>query len=241
MTAGARRHGEAEPGLCLNAEELTNLSHGLRSPLTTMLGYAELLSEAEPPLDPEAARTVDAIQRNAARQCRLLDNLATLADLQMGMIPRVRKPVDVGGLLDRLPAAVAAELAETQTELLLPGMRAQVFVIGDAERLWHAVREVVRNAIEASAPKGRVGVLAGAHSGHASIEVTDTGRGIAAEELAEVLLPFGRTRYDQDNHTQGTGLGLTVANGVIRAHGGELELISTLGRGTRVVLRLPQD
>jgi signal transduction histidine kinase len=237
--------GRTGPGLDLSAEELSDLSDGLRSPLTAVLSYADLLGGADPALDAAAGRTLEAIQRNAARQCRLLDNLATLADLQMGMVPRVRKFVDISHLLERrLPGGVAAELAESGTELLVPAISwppaTPLATAGDAERIWHAVRELVRNAIAASPRGARVGVLSAGTGSWASIEITDSGRGVPADELDGIFQPFARTRWDQERGTAGTGLGLAAADGVIRAHGGELELRANPVRGMRAVIRLPR-
>lgn len=228
--------GGPSPATYLSTDELLTISRGLRAPLDTMLEYAQQLTGADRTLDHQ---TVEAIRRNGARQVRLLDNLAALADLQMDMVPRFRERVLLGPLLSRLPAGVATELAEAQVELMLPGAARSLTVMGEADRLWHAVRELVRNAIAASRAQGRVGVMVSAHSGAVAVEVADSGRGIPAAELTDVLLPFGRTSFDLRHRTPGTGLGLTVADGIVRAHGGTLRVNSAPGRGTRVCVQLP--
>lgn len=225
--------------LCLSAEGLAELSHGLRAPLTTVLGYAEVLTDAEPPLDAATASTVHAIHRNAIRQSRLLDNLATLADLRMGAVPRVREPVEVPALLAYMPGDLAVELADSGVRLELPAVPGRPAVTGDGRRLRQAISELVRNAVDASPRGGTVTLAATADSVLVTIHVADAGCGIPAEEQPRVLQPFVRTRRARQRHAPGVGLGLTVADGVVSAHGGVLELTSTCGHGTSVRVRLP--
>jgi signal transduction histidine kinase len=227
--------GEPLPDLHLSADDLLSISRGLRAPLNTMLECAQRLNDADQPLEGE---TLEAIRRNGARQVRLLDNLAALADLQMDMVPRVRERVLLGPLFSRVRTGVAPELAESEVELLMPGFTTSLTVMGEADRLWHALRELVRNAITASRAGGRIGVLVAARPSTIAVEVADSGRGIPAAELADILHPFGRTSFDTRHRTPGTGLGLTVADGIVRAHGGTLEVNSAPGRGTRVKVQL---
>jgi two-component system phosphate regulon sensor histidine kinase PhoR len=228
---------QPSPGLYFSADDLINLSRGLRAPLDSMLGTAQELNDAGPVLD---AKTLEAIQRNGARQVRLLDNLAALAHLQMDMIPRVRHRIRIDPLVAKLPANVAPELAESEIDLMMPAARSTLMVTGDEHRLLHALRELLRNAIAASEIGGRVGIMIGARLTTVCIEIADYGRGIPADEMDEVLQPFSRTTFDATNRTPGTGLGLTVADGIIRAHDGNLRLTSTPGRGTRATIYLPK-
>jgi signal transduction histidine kinase len=224
----------------LSPAQLTELSHNLRGPLTTIMGYAEVLGDELAQAAAEQVTMVDSIRRNAVRLARLLDNLGTLADMQLSPVPRVREPVDVAALLHQLPGELTIELGEAGVLLaVLPSGRPAV--LGDPRRLRQAVRELVRNAIVASEVGQTVMISAGlaAADEAVTIRVEDCGRGIPATELAGVREPFTRTRQSRERQQPGVGLGLTVADGLIRAHGGRLELTSLLGQGTRALITLP--
>lgn len=249
-------HDPVQPGadqalFRVEARQLGQLADSMYAPLTAILGSLGQLTgpgqDAGSPLgaDPRNATVVQAIRRGAVRQARLLDNLDALGELQLGRVPRRGGRADVAGLLRHLPADLELEVAEAGVLLaVLPDLTAgRPVVAGDTGQLRHAVRELVRNAVAASQPGQTVMVSAGA-TGSArepavTIRIEDCGRGIPAEELPAVLRPFARTRWATEHQQPGVGLGLAVADGVIRAHLGRLELTSLAGQGTRALVRLP--
>jgi two-component system, OmpR family, phosphate regulon sensor histidine kinase PhoR len=242
--------GSPAPTLRLAPDHLALLSYQLRGPLTAILGCVDLLAERLPGGDQPAggAALVEAIRRSAVRQARLLDNMSALSDLRIAGRPRVADWVsDVVAIPDlarRLPCDLAVELAETGVLLaVLPAGEAPV-VLGDPDRLRHALRELVRNAVAASSRGQTVMVSVGTGTTPTGerelvVRVEDCGEGIAAEDLPRLTEPFARTARSRERHQPGVGLGLTVAAGVIEAHHGRLELSSVAGQGTRVVVRLP--
>jgi signal transduction histidine kinase len=107
-------------------------------------------------------------------------------------------------------------------------------ITGDAQRLRQVLVNLVGNAAEASQPGAKVTLRAqSAENGNVAIEVEDHGRGIGADDLARIFEPFFTTRPD------GTGLGLAICHKVVRAHGGELRVRSTLGEGSTFTVVLP--
>ena len=227
----------------LSPAQLTELSHNLRGPLTTILGYAEMLADelTSAAEVPEAqVRMIESIQRNAVRLARLLDNLGTLADLRLSPVPRSWESIDVAAMLHELPAELSIERGETGVLLaVLPTGRPTV--LGDVRRLRQAVRELVRNAMVASGAGQTVMISAALVAAEplVTIRVEDCGHGIPADELPAMLEPFTRTHLARERQQPGVGLGLAVADGLIRAHGGRLELTSIAGQGSRAVITLP--
>jgi two-component system phosphate regulon sensor histidine kinase PhoR len=102
-----------------------------------------------------------------------------------------------------------------------------------------ALANLVSNALEATPKGGCISVRVMTASGHAELEVQDTGRGIASEELPRILDRFYRTRDALDRNRPGTGLGLAIVQSIARLHGGELKIVSEPGKGTTALLRIP--
>lgn len=148
--------------------------------------------------------------------------------------------IDVGELIEIAARGLSPALSEKGVELrcepapLTVQGDAPLTVQGDAMRLRQVLTNLVGNAAEASRPGARVTVRASVAEGrHVAIEVEDHGRGIGADELPRIFEPFFTTRPD------GTGLGLAICHKVVRAHGGDIKVRSTLGQGSTFTVLLP--
>jgi two-component system phosphate regulon sensor histidine kinase PhoR len=209
----------------LPADLLTELSHELRTPLASILGYAELLTD-EGGLDPATARMVHTIRRNAARLARVLDNVAALADLDRGDIPRHREPVDVGELLAALPTELAHDLNQHQVALVVNTAPLPT-VAADAGYLQQALVELTLDVVEAGNPGGTVDIAASARPGEVVVAIVAGGNRAAAGPASAI--------------------GLAVARGIVERHGGWLDRAGRAPDGTsdgstrdtRTVVHLP--
>ena len=214
------------------------VSHELRSPLTSVLGNIELLRDSED-LPDDVLRGVEVIQRNALRLHHLVSDLLETAYQREGPVPLVHESVDVADLVrEAVEAARPTALVngvdlDTDAEGPLP---AQV----DPARLRQVVDNLVSNALKYTDPGGRVEVEVGAGGGTVAITVTDTGIGISPSDLEKLFTPFFRSRQAQMRLVPGVGLGLGIARAIVVAHGGRLEVVSTLGQGTTFSVTLPR-
>lgn len=246
--AGAAGRVEATGGTARQRDESVGaLGHDLRSPLTSVLGYTQLLGAG--PLTAEQHGYTDVVARNARRLLRLIDELLLSVQLSAGALAVTHEDVDLAQVTracrDELgPAARAAGVSLTVTA---PG---PVPVSGDPDLLAQAVTTVLDSAIRRTLRGGvvtaQVGLRAGRPTGgraamvqQAMVEVVDTGAGIEPTEL---------DRFTRAHHrAPGTGapegrvitLGLPVAQGVVEAHGGTMDVRSAVGTGTRVRVTLP--
>jgi two-component system phosphate regulon sensor histidine kinase PhoR len=134
----------------------------------------------------------------------------------------------------RPAAARAAERGLALEARLEPGIRLD----GDADRLAQVVEALVSNAL-AFTPSGRIDVVLAREGADAVLSVVDTGVGLSEEDQQHVFDRFFRARSARDGAVPGLGLGLSIAERTVRAHGGSLRLASRLGHGTRVVATLP--
>ncbi len=219
---------------------LGEVAHELRTPLTVIEGYVEGMIDGVLPTD-EASLAL--ISEETRRLARLSDDLSMLSRAQEGRL--VLRPVR-GEL--REPVIAAAERLRPQAEdagltlRLLPGERA-LPVTADADRIAQVITNLVGNAIRASEPGGTVTLDCAAEGDRAVVRVSDTGEGLAPDDVERVFERFYRVPGRRGGGTDaGSGIGLTIARDLVRAHGGELRAASQgRGHGATFTLTLPLD
>jgi len=219
------------------------VSHELRTPLTAVLGYLELLQDGTEPLTGEQQEYVSIIERNARRQLRLVSDLLLTAQLDAGQFQITPQQVDLADVV-RASVSSAAYAAGNAGVRLVPHISATP-VVADPLRFAQVVDNLVSNAIKFTQPEGTVTVsLApgrdadGLEAG-AVLEVSDSGVGIAPDELGRLTERFFRTSAARRSAVPGVGLGLLITKAVTEAHGGTLGIVSTLGEGTTMTVSLP--
>ena len=214
---------------------VADASHELRTPVTTIRGYAELyrvggLSERSE-LDEAMRRT----EQEAVRMTRLVDDLLSLAKLDEGR-PLEQRPVD----LSRLVADAARDAAAVDPHRpITTELDGPVVVAGDEDRLRQVIANIVGNALVHTSPAAPIELRVEAANGTARIAVTDRGQGMSPEVAARVTQRFYRADPARSRDRGGSGLGLSIADAAVSAHGGEIDVDSALGRGTTVTVSLP--
>jgi two-component system phosphate regulon sensor histidine kinase PhoR len=215
-------------------EFLATVSHELRTPLTSIVGYLDLIDELHDPAELGIQDELAVIQRNVAQLSSIIGSLLEGAD----HAPALRRgPVDVTALVDGVVRRAAARAADRGLVLearLEPGVRMD----GDADRLTQVVEALVANALLFT-PSGRIDVVLAREGDDAVISVVDTGVGLSEEDQRHVFDRFFRAQSARDGAVPGIGLGLSIAERTVTAHGGTLRIASRLGHGTRVVATLP--
>lgn len=215
---------------------ISDVSHELRTPLTIVKGHLQVLDrEADP--DPERMREEHRVVLDELdRLNRLVEGLLTLARLE-GSDVLETFPVDLDGLLSTL-VRQGVHLGDRRWEVdRLPGVIATV----DQDRLTQALLNLMANAVRHTAP-GDVVALGGELRGaHVALWVRDTGAGMSPEVQSRAFDRFyhGVERAQSDEDGSGLGLGLAIVKGIAQAHGGHVDVESTLGEGSRFTLVLP--
>ncbi len=215
-------------------EYLGLIGHELRSPLTVISTYLELLAAdlpADHPRHDDLRSILDAVERNAGTLRRIIDQLIDLAALDAGQLVVHRVPVDVAALVRAAAAAAAGEVTVHGPD--------SVVVPGDRDRLRHVVDHLLANAVLYSPGAGPVEVTVHAGAAAASVTVADRGIGIEPDELTVVFGRFQRGRNVRHQGYPGAGLGLSLSRSVAEQHGGSLHLAGRDGGGTVATLTLP--
>ncbi len=231
---GAAR-AEAEAAVATRDLLLAIVSHDLRNPLSVIVTNAAILQRTtiagkEGERIDKSAQT---ILRAAERMKRLIADLLDLAQIQAGMLAVERMPHDVAALI-RDCVEMLSPLAATKD---LKGMTSVVLQVGcDRERVLQILSNLVGNAIKFTPEGGSIVIEAQDHGIEVRFSVRDTGQGISEEELPRIFDRFWQT---QRKNRTGIGLGLSIAKGLVEAHGGRLSVESKLGAGTTFFFTLP--
>ena len=216
------------------------ISHELRTPLSSILGYLELLrDDDENPLSEEQEQYLSVAERNAHRLLRLVGDLLFTAQVESGKFPLDLKDVELEQIVKAAvesarPAATAAGI--TISEDILDG---SPVIYGDPVRLGQVCDNLMSNAIKFTPRGGTVTIALSKSNTDASITVSDTGMGIAADELDQLFSRFFRASTATRNAVPGVGLGLTITKAIVTAHHGEMGVESEEGVGTRFSVSLP--
>jgi signal transduction histidine kinase len=220
---------------------VSNMSYELRTPLTSIAGFAEMLAEGYGGvLPPTAVEYVAAVLDSVARLGVLIDNVLDLTQSDTGSLLLAEDEVDLAALCaDEAGKAedVAARPGITLAREIDPSVG---IVTGDPRRLGQALGNVLKNAINYTGKGGRVLLHAEGDRDEARIIVSDNGSGIAPADQARVFDRFSRTVESRAGEEAAIGLGLPLAKQFIEAHGGAIALESALGEGTTVTIRLPR-
>ena len=215
---------------------IDDVSHELRTPVTTIQGYAELYEQGGLPKDDDVQRAMERIRNESGRMAILIEELLTLARMDMERVPRAEQ-VDVGRLIQGVTAdaQVVADGRPVDCDV-----EQGLIIRGDAPRLQQAVLNLVTNALTHTPAGTPVHLRAWGDSTSVSVEVHDEAGAIGEDQLPMI---FERTyRGARDAPVQGTGLGLSIVKRIVDEHGGVIESSSTPERGTRfriILDRLP--
>jgi signal transduction histidine kinase len=214
---------------------LLSVSHELRTPLTSIVGYVDLISDV---LDWKGAgveREFEVITRNAELLLARIEELLKLPEGEVAIEPAT---IDISNLAERSIEDVIPR-AEANRVVVRPDVSPPVIAEVDEGRFRQVIDNLLSNAVKYTPPGGSVTVTLREIDGVAQLVVRDTGVGMTPEEVAQLFDPFFRARQARDGAAGGFGIGLSIAHGVVVAHGGTIDVESEPGIGTTVTVRLP--
>jgi two-component system OmpR family sensor kinase len=220
---------------------LANISHELKTPLTSIRGFSEAILDGTID-DPEGIqRSARVISDESARVLRLVQELLDLSRIESGQVSMEQNDVDLSELFAHLADVFSLRAEEHGIRLeFAPSGTARVR--GDFDRLEQVMNNLIDNALRYTPPGGTVRVTCrDLQPGTLQVAVSDTGPGIPPEDLPHLFERFYRSRNSRESpgSRRGHGLGLAIAREIVRAHGGEIWATSELGRGTTFVFTLP--
>jgi len=216
---------------------VANVSHEIRSPLTVVAGFIETMGSL-PLTEVERKRVLMLMGQQTQRMQTLVADLLTLAQLEGSPRPPSDRWVPLSKLLAQSQADATA-LSAGRHVLTFPS-DCPVQVAGNEPELLSALTNIVNNAVRYTPEGGRITVTwRSRDDGSGEVAVTDTGIGVEREHIPRLTERFYRVDGSRSRDTGGTGLGLSIVKHVIQRHGGELEVTSEIGKGSRFALLLP--
>ncbi len=247
-----RKHTEAEIAAALEAQRAANaelerinriksefiavVSHEFRTPLTGILGFAELLAEGD--FSPEEVREfAEEIRTSARRLTRLINELLDFERMQSGWITMRFEPLDLNNLIAGV--AESFRLTSDKHTIVLQLDPALPLVRGDRDRLVQVLTNLLSNAIKYSPAGGEIRIISEREGAEIRVGIRDQGIGIAPDALEKIFEPYFRASGPEARSIEGAGLGLAIARQIIQMHGGRIWAESAPGKGSTFWFTLP--
>ncbi len=214
---------------------VTAVSHDLRSPLTSIAGFVDLLSEAGP-LNADQSRFVKQATQATDKMRQMVDDLLDLARIEAG-VGSVETTCDLYEIAQDVVSEFQGLAMQRRIQLSLSKQGEIPSIQGHADRLRRAVANLVGNALKYTQPGGQVRVGMQTTGNRLFLAVLDSGMGIPQEDIPHIFEPF--YRVEDHKEISGSGLGLTMVKSIVEGHGGSISVHSEVGRGSRFVITLP--
>jgi two-component system cell cycle sensor histidine kinase PleC len=234
----ARKRAEAANRT--KSEFLANMSHELRTPLNAIIGFSDMINSGV-----FADKTLEysgLINESGRHLLNLINDILDLAKIEAGRLTLQESVVDLRLTISDCVSLMNAKATNGGVELSAYFAPDLPSVFADDRALRQVIINLLSNAVKFTPRGGKVDIEAELQSdGTIAIAVTDTGIGIATEDLQRVFENFGQGRHDVVSNDKGTGLGLPIVKGLVGAHGGSIALNSQPGTGTSVTIILPAD
>jgi len=233
---------EAETANASKTAFLANMSHELRTPLNAILGFSEIIahqSMGTNQLDRYSDYAKD-IHVSGAHLLSLINDMLDVAKIESGRMEIEPRWVDPRDVVDGVVRLVGPRALQKRQTLETENMSAVPLVMADERAFRQMLLNLVSNAVKFTPESGHITVsCAGLSQGGLEVKVTDNGPGIPEEKLTRVLEPFSQIDNRFDREAGGTGLGLALADGLVRLHGGKIVLKNNQGGGLTATLYFP--
>jgi signal transduction histidine kinase len=224
----------------LKADFVANISHELRTPMTHIVGYVDLLQdETFGPISPQQREALETVHRAAERLNGLIDDLIQFSDTSHGGITLTYQTISLRELVQETLSRMMskAQRANVRIEVQLPSDLAPVHA--DGRKIVWVISQLVDNGIKFTPSGGKVTLRAGGVSDRVWLTVEDTGVGIPAARLNELFEPFHQLDGSITRRQGGTGMGLYLCKQIVEAHGSRITLQSKEGSGSQFMFDLP--
>jgi two-component system, sensor histidine kinase len=229
-----------EPGARDISAYLARLSHDVRTPLASIIGFADLLSAGiDGRLNKRQQELVDAISRNSRNLLGLINDVLDLSTIEVGQGTLRREHVPLGIVVADLRAATQPVLDAAAMAVSWPEPAPGTSAFVDRRRIVQALVNLIENARKHTPAGGAIAIEVVREAGLVRFAVSDSGPGIPEEDHARVFAPFFRRSVQPGTAEHGVGLGLAIVRGIAELHGGRVLLASDIGRGCRFSIEIP--
>jgi PAS domain S-box-containing protein len=252
IEAERERRYRAEEADRIKSAFLATMSHELRTPLNSIIGFTGVLLQGlAGPLNPEQNKQLDMVRTSARHLLALVNDVLDISKIEAGQLEIFREPYDVQRSVEKVVNLVRPQAVARHLELRMLLAASLGSLVGDARRFEQVLLNLLSNAIKFT-EQGSIELSAGHVDGFAMrnaaspgpvlrVSVTDTGVGIKQDDLAVLFQPFRQLDSGLARKHEGTGLGLAICARLVDLMGGEINVRSTLGKGSTFEVVLPMD
>ncbi len=225
----------------LKSSFVSNVTHELKDPLTSINMFSELLHNKKNISDKKSKEYLQIIEGESERLNRLIDNVLDFAKIEKGIKSYTIKSVSLNEIIDRALKSFEYQfkIAKISIEKILS--KNNIIINADADAVQEAVLNLLSNAIKYSNENSKVVVCTSVKNHKAAVEVTDNGNGISSSDLKNIFEPFFRSEDGKTLGKSGTGLGLPIVKDIMNAHKGKVDVKSIVGEGSKFTLLFPME
>lgn len=238
----ARLYRDSQAAIAARDQFLSVAAHELRTPITSISGFAELLRrELNSSGDPErVGRYVDRLIASGGRLGALVEDMLDVSRIRLGQLPLRLETVDLAGLVRRVVSSYQEQAGRERHELVTKIPSGPCPVVADEDRLEQVLTNLLDNAVKYAPEGGEVRIALASGDGAVRLSVSDSGIGLPSADLESIFRPFGRAENAVAGNLPGLGLGLFICRNIVERHGGRIWAESAgQGKGTTMVVWLP--
>lgn len=223
----------------IRSEFVANVSHELKTPVTSLKGFAETLLDGA--AEDKAVRDsfLKIIYDESDRLYRLIQDILHLSKIEQHLLPLKIEEVDIAGLVYDSVEMLQEEITEKAIKLSLPG-QTNVIIEGEKDRIQQIILNLVSNAITYTPKHGKISIKVLEHDDTIDLIVSDTGIGIPKKDLPRIFERFYRVDKARSRNSGGTGLGLAIVKHLVESHHGQIKVDSIEGVGSTFIVTLPK-
>lgn len=214
-------------------ELISNLSHDLRTPLSSVLGYSEMLKNGIYDNDEEQRQYIDIIYRKSVYMEKLLSELLEYSRLELGTIRLQKQKMDITELVREILIEYYPEMEKKQYELVLEIPDEPIIGIWDKEKIGRVIRNLLDNALKYGMDGKKIRIAIERKEKQVSVEIQDFGKGIPQKEIPHVTEQFYRADHARSSKQGGMGLGLFIVQEIVKLHNGNFYIESKEQQGTK--------
>jgi len=219
---------------------IANISHELRTPVSTIKGYAETLLDGALEDKEHARDFLNIIHSDSERLANLIDDILDLSRIESGRLKLEPRPCALREMVGRVVSALGRQAQEKAIGLVTEIPADLPDVLADQDRITQVLSNLLDNALKYTESGGSVTVTAREHDGRVRVDISDTGVGILEKDLPRVFERFYRAAGQHSSDRAGTGLGLSIVKHIVQAHNGHVFVQSVYGRGSTFSFTLPR-
>ncbi|NPV42621.1 MAG: HAMP domain-containing protein [Firmicutes bacterium] len=223
----------------MRKEFVANVSHEIKTPITTIKSYAETLMEGALSDREISQRFLSVIIKEADRMSRLVSDLLQLSRLDYQKTRWVKEPISLVKIVEDVITKLVVTIKQKNMEVYQTFEDGFPMILGDRDRIEQVILNVIGNAVKYTPEGGRIEIKGSSENRRVVLNISDNGIGIPEEDLPRVFERFYRVDKARTRDLGGTGLGLSIAKQIIEAHDGTIVIDSRYGEGTTVTITLP--